>query len=64
MAEYKGLTALIVFFLILIFILAILILVLHVVILLIPIAIVIAIIAWLFGKQRRKPAMRVVVKKF
>lgn len=64
MAEYKGFAALIAFFLIIVFILAILILVLHVIILLIPIAIVIAIIAWLFRKQRRKPAMRVVVKKF
>jgi len=67
MAEFRGLSALLAFFVIVIFALVVLILVLHIVILLIPIIILIALVAWLFGffrKKKGKPLFEVYVKKF
>ena len=67
MAEYRGFPALLAFLCIIIFVLVILVLVLHVIILLIPIAIVVMLVSWLLhmiSRKKRKPVMRVVVKKF
>ena len=67
MAEYRGFPALLAFLCIIIFVLVILVLVLHVIILLIPIAIVVIIVSWMLhvlGRKKRKPAMRVSIKKF